>query len=91
MQAPLNRMGLSTDRVAGLNILIDGIQHALCHGADTGMPMTLRMTQKGHVVGIEMQGIDQRERFIMQRKDIGAEPPAGLAYPGTQGQPAGGA
>jgi hypothetical protein len=41
--------------------------------------MALRMAQKGSVVGIEMQGIRQWQRFIVQRIDICAEPPAGLA------------
>ena len=37
LQSPFDRMGLCSNVLTGLDILIDGIEHALCHGADTGM------------------------------------------------------
>ena len=43
------------------------------------MPVIRRLSEKTHVVGIEMKGVDERNRFVVQCVDIAAESPIGLA------------
>ena len=87
-QAALDWVFQPADILTGLNILADGIEHALRNGTDTGVTVASGATQEGHVIGIEMQDIGKRERLIMQGIDVTAELAACPAHPRTQSQPA---
>ena len=53
-QSTFNGMFLPADILPVLDILVDGVEHTLCHGANTGVTVTGSTAQKGHVIGIEM-------------------------------------
>ena len=50
IQATLDDMFLTAHVLSSLDPLLDGIEHPLCDGTDTGMTVTGRLGQKG--VGI---------------------------------------
>ncbi len=74
-----DRVGTSTDILSCLNILIDGIQYRLSYPTDPRMSVIKGLPEKLHIVGIEMQGIDERKRFVVQCMDISAERRGGPA------------
>ena len=74
-------MRLDANILAGLNILIGGIQHTLCDSTDTCVTVVQHLSQKSHVVGIEMQRIGERQGLVMQRVDVAPKTTAAVSDP----------
>ena len=73
-EATLNRIHRGEHVPAVPDIRVQRFRDSRCHAAHARMMVVRRVMEERHVAGIQVQGVDQGQRFVMQCIDVARKP-----------------